>query len=147
MNQSLKILLSIISLVIVSCGPIQKDEVIYTANIYLYNTSNQTLKIQSEEINNPIYLTKFQYFCLAHTECKDMFSPIENISIENFNLNTYIEVYSVPDNELLKKWTYEERNNDGKQFYRLNDHKCTIEQKDNSTIVNYTFHITDEDLK
>lgn len=147
MNQSLKILLSIIFLVIVSCGPIQKDEVYYTANIYLYNTSNQTLKIQSEEINNPIYLTKFQYFCLAHTECKDMFSPIENISIENFNLNTYIEVYSVPDNELLKKWTYEERNNDGKQFYRLTDHKCTIEQKDNSTIVNYTFHITDEDLE
>ncbi len=146
MKYHLRILLSIALFIITSCNPLQKKIYNYKAYIYLYNTSNQTLKIQTEKTDSPIYLTKFQYCHITETE-QEIYTSIENISIESFDLKSYIEVYSVPDNQLLKKWTYDERNEKGKQFFRLSDHKYTIKEKDYFLTISYKFHITDEDLQ
>lgn len=149
MKYNLRILLSIVFFIITSCNPLQKDKFNYTAEIYLYNTSNQTVKIQTDntdESKPPIYLTKNQYCCLTQSR-RDDYTSVENIPIESFYLKSYVEVYSVPDNKLLKKWTYEERNNDGKQFFRLSDHRYTIKQNNYLMTVCFKFHITDEDLQ
>ena len=147
MKYCLGTILSILSLIIISCVPLNEDTYYYKADIYLFNSSNQTLKIQTDKTDNSIYLTKFQYCHLSQTSNDNIYTAIKNIPIEKFDLKSYVEIYSVPDNELLKKWTYEDRDNDGKQLFRLSDHRYTIKQKDNLMLISFKFHITDEDLQ
>ncbi len=139
-----RLLLFVSSLLFCAC--INLQEYHYFVSLVLNNQTGYDIEIFKDDeyhatMKNGNYCEIFRGNCPY---------DIEGISIEPLLLQTNkISFWKIEGNSIkfLKEWTYEDRDNDGKQLFRLSEHRYTIKQKDNLMLVSFKFHITDEDFQ
>ncbi len=140
------------------------DNLSYRGELYIKNASHQQIDIHLYD-DHYAYLAPDQKIHLSSTKELDYFSSKNEIKIDDFfyYYKPILEIYSVPDNILLRKWIYDDKDSEGKQFFNLQDYEFTISKnrlystyfdlainnRTSNTVytVNYEFHITDEDLE
>lgn len=154
-----KIITILLSLFISYSCTYKDEQLSYKGKIFIYNDSKYDIHVKSLNDDKTLYefyLAPKQNGLIYKTRPdNDSFTSINDICIEDFlsstnidvNNKRYVEIYTVKDNILLKSWHYKNRNEAGKQLYRLSDYEYIAENDNDIISINYEFHITDEDLE
>lgn len=136
-----KLLVYIIVFLCTSCS--SKEVIECSSYFYIYNKTGQTIEIFKGSASR-IELKNEDITCLYSTKLSSDLKEVlfEKIMQEHGEKFKDISVYGVIDGErkFLKKWTFAERNDTGKQLYRLSDSELYInEQKYGSLYDNIVY--------
>lgn len=125
MKKSLLILLTLF--LCASCC--RQEELLYTSDFFLKNNTGRVLEVmKGERVVDVLKDGREAWLYSTHSA-----SDFEEVSLENI-MNEHpekfedISIYDVTDGGrvLLKKWSIEEREQPGKQLYRLSDSELIV---------------------
>ncbi len=146
-----KTIFLVLLLVLFSCN--KEIEVVYCSNFFLFNNTGRLIEMR----NGSKYLEIVRNGTESWLYTTEVSSDFEKVSLkriidENEIRFKNVSIYDVTqsENTLLKKWTYEDRNKEGKQLYRLSDSELIVSDESSTSCLkisyNYIFIINPEDV-
>lgn len=141
----------VLLLMLFSCN--KEIEVVYCSNFFLFNNTGRLIEMRNGSKYSEIVRNGTKTW-LYTTELSNDYEKVslERIIDEDEIRFKNVTIYDVLQSEcvLLKKWSYEDRDKEGKQLYRLSDSELIVGNESLPSCVkisyNYIFVINPEDV-